>query len=436
MYKTPSTVIQTGHSGATNRMLELKLMHNYTSFTSKTLTPTTRTSASEAVWTFDVPKLAFGGATYLADAILAVSALHLRSKDPDDKALVRASHGYMASSLVAYRDALRAGLDESNSEALFLTATLIAFQSTATRIFAGDEPSVPAPSSSAESRLSSETPAQTRPPTTYTAPLSCFHAFQGVKAVVVSSWPWIRNSSSVLSVIESQPPLRLEGLTSPTSFFGPLLDGLDEETETGEEGGGGAERKQATADAYAHAVAVLNWAHRSPNDAAQLVFPATVARRFIELLAEGRPRALAVLANFFAVLRRMEGIWWVGSVPRREILAIAALFEGEDEQSRRWRRHVEWPVRIACAEAPIPPELWGSEWRTGNGVGLEIYQGLTRESFVTHIEQVARMMMTNPVQGAASGFFSELRRGSGADGGAVGESTGREEAMMDASGSG
>ena len=381
---------------AKDRMLELKLMHNYTSFTSKTLTPTAK--LSEEVWTVDVPKLAFSGATYLADAILAVSALHLRSKDPYDKALIQASHMYMASSLVAYRDALRAGVGQSNSEALFLTASLIAFQSTATRIFVGDDPigDVGPPTASPANRIAAGPTQSSSTKSSYTPPLSCFHAFQGVKAVVVSSWPWIRNSSSVLTVIESQPPLQLEGLNGPASFFGPLLEGLEEELAAEQD------EKQSTAEAYAHAVAVLNWAHRSPNDAAHLIFPATVARRYVDLLAERRPRALVILASFFAVMRRLEGIWWIGDVPKREVLGIASLFD----ESSPWRRHLEWPLKIVHAERPIPPELWGSEWPPEDDGGLPLHRAFpSRGSFVEHIEQVARMMIQNPTGNIVPGFF-------------------------------
>ncbi|KAJ3484868.1 hypothetical protein NLG97_g6950 [Lecanicillium saksenae] len=95
--------------------------------------------AADDIWKYEVPKLAFAGKTYLADAILAISALHLRSLNPDDKTLAQASHAYSASALADYCSSLAGGIQEENAEALFLTACLIAFQATASRIFIKDD---------------------------------------------------------------------------------------------------------------------------------------------------------------------------------------------------------------------------------------------------------------------------------------------------------
>ena len=119
-----------------DRMMELRLWHHFTTSTYKTLLINV---PADDIFKVDVPQLAFGGKTYLADAILAVSALHLRSQHPDDKALVQASHAYSASALADYCDSLTGGIQEENAEALFLTASLIAFQATASRIFIKDD---------------------------------------------------------------------------------------------------------------------------------------------------------------------------------------------------------------------------------------------------------------------------------------------------------
>ncbi|PKS10532.1 hypothetical protein jhhlp_002285 [Lomentospora prolificans] len=348
-----------------NRFLELRLMHHYTTHTSKTLA--TSINLSDDVWVNAVPKLAFEGATYLTDAMLAVAALHLRSRNPDDRDIVQASHAYMASSLAAYCDTLKAGINESNAEALFLTASLIAYQSTATRLFIRDDPN----SSSLSTRSS------------YNLPLSWFHAFQGVKAVVVSSWQWIRNSHAVLSVIDSQPPLQLDPeLRSASSFFGHLIEGIEDEIDIEDE-----TDPQATRDAYFHAISVLNWAHRSPHTGACLAFPATVARRFVELIELKRPRALVILACFFALLKRAQHLWWIDGVPRREIMGVVSLFE----PGSPWWPHLDWPLKIALYDgAAIPPEVWGFDWVAETNRAAHGYSPQT--TFVEHIEVVAQML--------------------------------------------
>ncbi|CAI4216709.1 unnamed protein product [Parascedosporium putredinis] len=318
----------TGVPSGTSRYLELKLMHHYTTHTCKTLA--TSVNISDDVWMNAVPRLAFEGAPYLADAMLAVAALHLRSRNPDDQDIVQASHAYMASSLAAYCDTLKAGINESNAESLFLTASLIAYQSTATRLFVRDDPN-------------STTSSNTR--SGYNLPLSWFHAFQGVKAVV---------------------------------------DEVDIEDE---------KDPQSTQDAYLHAISVLNWAHRSPHTAACLAFPATVARRFVELIELKRPRALVILACFFALLKRAQHLWWIDGVPRREIMGVVSLFESGSP----WWPHLDWPLKIALYEgAIIPPEVWGFDWVAETNRAAHGYNQQT--TFVEHIEVVAQMLsQPNPL---------------------------------------
>ncbi|PHH53080.1 hypothetical protein CFIMG_004837RA [Ceratocystis fimbriata CBS 114723] len=366
LYKTPTTPeLPLGGLGPNHRLLDMRLMHHYTTVTSKTLTisPT----MIQDVWMNEVPRLAFNGAPYLADAILAVTALHMRVLGPYDRHLVQASHAYMASSVAQYCQALSEGINEANAEALFLTATLIALQSTATRVFTGDE--------SGSDHSNSSSP--------YTLPLSWFHAFQGVKAVVASSWPWIRNSRTVLSVIDAQPALQLD-MRTDSAFFGPVLEGLESEVNMDDPA-----QKEATLQAYHHAASVLNWAHSSSARGAALAFPASVSKRFVDLIEMRRPRALVLLASFFALLRRFDSIWWLQGVPRREIIGIASLFD----RTSPWWKHLEWPLRIALHEGPvIPPDVWGSDW-----LAEENKQGgkAPKTTYVHQIEMMSPLLARN-----------------------------------------
>lgn len=337
-------------------------MHQYTHITSKTLLA--NTPVSKNIWQTAVPEMAFEGRTYLADAILSMAALHLRSENPQDKALVRASHAYAASTLTEYRASLDNGITADNAEALFLTASLIAIQSVASRIFAKDD----AASDSGD------------PNARYALPLPWFHAFQGVKTIVATSWIWIRNSSIVKTVIDSQPSLQLDlNPLGPTSFFGHLLEGMEEELA-----GESSQHVQTTSQCYSHAICVLNWAHKSAFPAASLAFPATVARRFIELVEAKRPRALAILACFFALLKRMDDVWWLQDVAKREVMGLVSLFES----GSKWWRHLEWPIRIALWDGNnIPIDVWGADCDA---------EATDTQGFVSHIELMAELMGQSP----------------------------------------
>ncbi|KAI1386741.1 uncharacterized protein F4822DRAFT_411085 [Hypoxylon trugodes] len=366
IYRNPEPLPLTSNTKS-SRMMELKLLHHYTTITCETLAISS--PVSERIWRDTVPNLAFTGAHFLADALLAVSALHLRYNAPQDQELVRASHAYMASTLSEYSASLSKGINESNAEALFLTASLIAFQSTASRIFTRDD------GGDVKDRSDG-----------YVLPLSWFHSFQGVKAVVASSWQWLRNSGIVIPIIESQPALNLDLSGQNATFFGHLMNGVEEEIAALDDN---PEGQILTRQAYQHAVAVLDWAHKIPHTGAPLVFLATVSRRFVELLEARRPRALAILASYFGLLKCLDGVWWLKGVARREVMGIVSLFDPDDEE---WWSRLQWPIRIALYEGDvIPPDVWGADWVAETAL---LHQGSQNGSFVSHIELLSQMFST------------------------------------------
>ncbi|KAI1364591.1 hypothetical protein F5Y08DRAFT_204809 [Xylaria arbuscula] len=368
IYKTPEPLPLSSTTTKKNRMLELKLLHNFTTVTAKTLSVSS--PVLEKIWRETVPELAFSSASYLADTLLAVSALHLRSSSPHDRELIRASHSYMASACSEYGACLSKGVTESNAEALFLTSALIAFQSTASRIFTRDD---------INDRTSG-----------YSLPLSWFHSFQGVKAVVAATWQWLRISTIVIPIIESQPALNLDLSGHPT-FFSNLMVGLDDEIAKFESD---PATHLETRSAYQHAIAVLDWAHKIPYTGAPLVFLATVSRRFIELLEARRPRALAILASYFALLKCLDDVWWLKGVARREIMGIVSLFDPDDDE---WWPRLQWPLRIALHEhSIIPPQVWGRDW------AVKTTSTSTSGGFVSHIELLSDMFSSMPQMNGAT----------------------------------
>ncbi|KAI0007057.1 hypothetical protein F4779DRAFT_629378 [Xylariaceae sp. FL0662B] len=348
----------------TDRMMELKLLHHYTTITCETLAISS--PVSEKIWRETVPNLAFsGGANFLADALLAVSALHLRSLHPHDQDLIRASHSYMASTLSEYSAALSKGINESNAEVLFLTSALIAFQSTASRIFTRDD--------SGDLRERSDA---------YALPMSWFHSFQGVKAVVASSWLWLRNSC-IVPIIEAQPALNLDLSGQKATFFGHLLTGVEDEILRSNDDDPASQL--LTRQAYTHAVAVLDWAHKIPHTGAPLIFLSTVSRRFVELLEARRPRALTILANYFSILRCLDSVWWLKGVARREVMGIVSLFDPDDAE---WWSRLQWAIQIALYDGEvIPADVWGTDWTAETTLPD---QG-SPSGFRNHIELLSQM---------------------------------------------
>ncbi|TVY88408.1 Sterol uptake control protein [Lachnellula willkommii] len=319
-HQTPRDLVRT-HPAA-SRLLELRLMHH---FTAKTCLTFSEIEAARHAWQVEVPEISYH-AQYLMDAILAVSALHLRAQNPTDQDLVRASHRYMASSIAQYSSLLDGGLSELNAEALFSTSALIAFQTSASRRFEdfqGDGG--------------------------YTLPLAWFHSFQGVKTVVMASWQWLRQSNRVSPIINGQPALHLDLDPYRKLFFAPLLEGIDQQIAGLPEHQG-----EAIKQAYEHSVAFLNWAHLKPSRSRILGFAAIVSRRFVELLGLHDPRTLVIVSCFFAQIRAVDNVWWLHGLAKREVNGICSLLPSV------WWPKMEWALRIANHEGPVTDDIWGT----------------------------------------------------------------------------
>jgi len=350
-YQNPHQLVRANFNPASSRLLELKLMHHFTTITSQTFSDTPE---QKEAWKNDIPSIAYD-AEYLMNAILAVAALHLRSIQPGDQSLIRASHGYMASALAQYSSLLNSGLSAFNAEALFSTSALIAFQASASRRFDDDQGDG-----------------------AYTLPLSWFHSFQGVKVVVMASWQWLRTSDRVYPIISSQPALALNLDPERKTFFAPLLEGMEEQLESMPE-----ITRAETRQAYEHSVAFLNWSHQQPVRSRILSFAATVSRRFVELLDHRDPRALVITSCFFALTKVVDDVWWLQGIAKKEVNGICSLLPSS------WWPKMEWPLRIANHEGPMDEETWGRKVEDDEGVKIE---GMVRVDVRDHIDLLAQIM--------------------------------------------
>jgi len=77
-------------------------------------------------------------------------------------------------------------------------------------------------------------------------------------------------------------------------------------------------------------------------------FPMIVPHKFVDFLAEQRPRALVILAHYFATVSQISGVWWLGggtdgreTTARRETLAIRKVLP------EVWQGHMIWPHDIS-----------------------------------------------------------------------------------------
>ncbi|KAH9890183.1 hypothetical protein F4778DRAFT_375539 [Xylariomycetidae sp. FL2044] len=72
---------------------------------------------------------------------------------------------------------------------------------------------------------------------------------------------------------------------------------------------------------------------------ALVLFPMLVKRRFVELVEASTPRALVILAHYFALLNQHSERWWIGDAGAKEVRAIA-----KELQDEHWQSLLEWPL--------------------------------------------------------------------------------------------
>ncbi|PNP39453.1 hypothetical protein TGAMA5MH_08659 [Trichoderma gamsii] len=70
------------------------------------------------------------------------------------------------------------------------------------------------------------------------------------------------------------------------------------------------------------------------------IFPIILHDRFITLIEMLNPRAMVILAHYFALLCHLDRIWWISNYPEKEIEAINSSLSSE------WHGMMAWPLRV------------------------------------------------------------------------------------------
>lgn len=111
----------------------------------------------------------------------------------------------------------------------------------------------------------------------------------------------------------------------------------------------------ATREAYEKSLSYVGSIQKGLDDGEPLyavtrrvqTFSMLVPPRFIEFLGAQRPRALVIMAHFWATVSQVKGVWWIGaeedddgreSTAKREIRAIRGVLP------REWMGCMVWPL--------------------------------------------------------------------------------------------
>lgn len=297
------------------RKLELRLLQNFIENTSQTFS-SCNTAQVRLAWANDVPKLALEHDNLLY-GIFSISASHLLKSNPDDSELIMARQAYEGLSLSNQRKAV-ASLSPQNANSVCIASSLIlidAFESL-----------------------------QRRSLTPYLPPVEWLRIARGGASMYSMALHTINDleTSSIRTFATAEPVLsNLEALFADSNR--ESLQDLLSHGIPGEKWDGVTQATYEKALSYIGGIQIEidRGEHPLATLRRMMAFPILVPKEFVEFVDQKRPRALVVLAHFFALAANMNHIWWIGNTVKKEIEGIRRVLPKE------WQVMVHAPLLAA-----------------------------------------------------------------------------------------
>ncbi|KAG8529237.1 uncharacterized protein KY384_005872 [Bacidia gigantensis] len=299
------------------RLLELKLMHQYSTSTFDSLLVSTSADATEIFQSL-IPALALKNDALLY-SLYALASLHLAALDPDNPEVMDAHRSYLDRALQAHFQDI-SNLNQDNADAACTTSSVLRI---ATFSMLRDRLVIP-----------------------YTVPFQWLKMTHDSKNIFIQAWEWIKNEDSLSMRMICRPPAMtmlnkelyeesnresLKYLLEPhANEFPSGLDDIEVRVSY-----------EAALSLLGGVQIAIDAGQETAADICRrvIVFPILVPDRFIKLVEESQPRALVIFAHFFALLVKFRNIWWIQDTGRREIEGIqSALPDG-------WQHLMTVPLR-------------------------------------------------------------------------------------------
>ncbi|PVH80350.1 hypothetical protein DL98DRAFT_588458 [Cadophora sp. DSE1049] len=325
-FTSPSTSIDIHPVGITDtqhRRLEMRLLHHFTTQTSQCL-PTAGTDDTNRLWTATVPQLGFISDLVL-EGLMAFSALHLHSLCPNDVSLSTASTRYISKTIMRQRLAINQ-LSKSDPSEVF-TAALFIFHYTWL----------------SENRTSiNETP--------YRLPTKIYQLARASKELFISLPEMNLGHYEIycprIDLVRAKRPHPSPFIESGLVDIALVFTALESYPM-------GMESDRVVLRQSLQVVEdIINmFTGPEPFPVAQNVLallPLRTSERFVSLLEEEHPFAMAVLAWNFALIhavRVVQHVWWMhgsegGELAKGNVRGILGLMP----DGLKWM--VEWPMDV------------------------------------------------------------------------------------------
>lgn len=326
------------------RLLELRLLNHFTTIVTYTF-PACHEQRFRDLYNIDAVRLAIDR-PFLLNAIMAISSLHLvsdtgrrsyiyardtnelsvarvlqRAIEPSEKDIYTRAHRIYLNLAIRQQREVVPHIDRENADAIFMASVLLSYQT-----------------------LNLLTPLP-KPPV-YEPPIQWLSISKAIADIIETSRVMELLQSNSLSnlIIQmgGEPDFR-----NRMALFDPLhrkpFAALLDWTKCPERN-----LDEATINTYEQTLAYVGSCYRSLLDNEP---PRVLIRRlmcmgilvpgqYITLLAEGRPRALAILAHHFAISQAVDEHWWFRGAAEREVLGVQSVLPPE------WHWAMEWPLSM------------------------------------------------------------------------------------------
>lgn len=315
------------------RMLELKLFYLYMTNTGWSVSMPSGGPLSERsreIWATEMPGFALKHDSLL-HAIYCVTAMHLSKMEPLNVEALEACNTYFCLAIRTHRHEVT-HLNKDNADAALLTASII--------------------------RVCALVILQDRELSQYTPPTEWLLITKEAGYVFVESYPYVKDDPSSLSreILENNQELTENGAVftgkkpwdleaafrvKNPAWLAHLLE-RSQDHERDEPWNADIEEVYKKAMSFIGTTKSAVDAKKNSGDVLRLlvVFPILTQKLFIDLVSEQQPRALVLLAHYFALLVPYREIWWIGDIGRREIKGIeSALPVG-------WHQYLDWPLEV------------------------------------------------------------------------------------------
>jgi hypothetical protein len=285
-----------------------------------------KTDPNLHIWATTIPRLAFRHNALLY-SIYTIAALHIANLEPSNSEHVATYQKYLGLTLREHRNDVT-NLGPANADATALTSSFL--------------------------RVSNFALLKERQQDPYAPPIDWLHMSNTTgQGLNVAAWQYIHNDANsimrafihdapgmspnpngcirdgdfIFQEAKRREPLHLLRRTQDDILTEPwnaeILDAYE------------------TTISYIGAIQLAIQAHEPPESIFRriILFPQCVETNFITLVQQQRPRALVILAHYFAYLTDFRYIWWIGDAGPREVRGIESVLPDD------WLDLMNWPLQ-------------------------------------------------------------------------------------------